>query len=134
MDGHRAVRQLYEGWSVGIVHPVQNEGRTVVETLSYSTMVVADDELLSVDLGQERVLLDMETASYYGLDEVSTRVVMLLETPRSVGSLCAELQDEYEVSEDRCHSDVVGVLGEMLQKKIVRRVNNTSGPHAGAQT
>lgn len=73
----------------------------------------------SCDLGDERVLLNVATGVYYGLDPVGSRVWELLEEPRTVASLARTLREEYEVDEETCERDVVSLLERLLAEGLV---------------
>jgi hypothetical protein len=91
--------------------------------LTASSVVVASRDQLSSDLGGETVLLHMGAGRYYGLDEVGTRVWALIQRPRRVGEVCAEIVAEYEVDAGRCERAVLTLLAEMADAGLVERVD-----------
>lgn len=70
------------------------------------------DEVLSQEVSGETVLLDLEGESYFGLNEVGTRVWQLLHSEPSVAEMLSTLSDEYDVSMAQLESDV----GDLLLK------------------
>ena len=70
------------------------------------------DEVLSQEVNGETVLLDLEGESYFGLNEVGTRVWQLLQSKPTIGETMDTLADEYDVSRKLLESDV----GELLDK------------------
>ena len=91
------------------------------DSLPAAAVLVASRSLLGVDLGDEKVLLDMDSATYFGLDPISSRILDLLDVPRSIAEICATLEVEYAVASERCVSEVTAVLNDMLVKGIVNR-------------
>lgn len=73
----------------------------------------------SCDLGDERVLLNVASGVYYGLDPIGSRVWELLEVPRSVGHLTESLQAEYAVDAATCESDLVALLERLLVEGLI---------------
>ena len=72
------------------------------------------EEVLSQEVNGETVLLDLEGESYFGLDEVGTRVWQLLQAKSTVADTLDTLFQEYDVSQEQLESDV----GELLEKLV----------------
>jgi len=82
--------------------------------LPLSAIVVAAHDVLSSELGSEHVLLNLADGIYYGLDDVGSDIWKLLQTPVSVGDICRAIVETRDVDTERCRSDVVKLLGELL--------------------
>lgn len=87
-------------------------------------MVVAASDVLSSELGSEHVLLNLQDGTYYGLEEVGGDIWKLLQTPIAVADICRSLVDAYDVDPERCREDVLKLLGELAERRLVeiRRV------------
>lgn len=85
-----------------------------------STVMVRSEEPVAVEVDRTVVMMSLAQGMYYGLEGPGPRIWALLEQPRSVTDLCAELAKEYQVSPDTCFTDVVGFLAEMRQAGLVR--------------
>jgi hypothetical protein len=70
------------------------------------------DEVLSQEVNGETVLLDLQGESYFGLNEVGTRIWQLLKIDQTLGEILATLLDEYDTGKEQLENDV----GELLQK------------------
>jgi hypothetical protein len=68
----------------------------------------------------ETVMFSADQGSYFGLDEVGTRVWELLEEPRSIDDVCATLLEEYDVEADTCRRDVAAVVEQLRDAQLVR--------------
>jgi hypothetical protein len=79
-------------------------------TITLDTPVVITRELLASALGEEKVILDMDSGLYYGLDEVGARVWDLLTEPRAPREVCDRIEEEYEVDRDLLESDVLHLV------------------------
>ena len=70
------------------------------------------DGVLSQEVNGETVLLDLEGESYFGLNEVGTRIWQLLQSKQTVVETLNTLSDEYDVDQEQLESD----LDELLLK------------------
>jgi coenzyme PQQ synthesis protein D (PqqD) len=91
--------------------------------------VVASDEQVHTSLGDEAVILGLEDGVYYGLDAVGARLWALLATPRRVSDLVALVMEEFDVGEERCEHDVLALLGELAERRLIREA--PEGGNAG---
>ena len=87
--------------------------------ISEKTIVYRSESLISNNLGEDVVMMDIENGSYYGLESVSASIWKLTESPVSVGSICDKLVDEYDVSLDKCRQEVVTFLNDLIERNIV---------------
>jgi pyrroloquinoline quinone biosynthesis protein D len=53
----------------------------------------------------------------------TTDILHRLETPKALGALAAALAGEYDAPEDTILTDVVGLLGDLVEKGYVRRLD-----------
>lgn len=91
--------------------------------LTPSTTVVSTPDAISSTLGSEEVILDLADGTYYGLDDVGTRVWRLLDTPKRIDALCDALEDEYDVDRATLETDVIALLEEMERRTLIRPVS-----------
>ena len=76
-------------------------------------------EVLSQEVMGETVLLDLEGESYFGLNEVGTRIWQLLQGDSSVGEMLETLSDEYDVSGEQLAADVEKLLQKLKEAGLV---------------
>ena len=57
---------------------------------------------ISKELGDETVLLELDSGSYFGLDAIGTRIWKLINDGKNLNEICDTLLDEYEVSRKDC--------------------------------
>ena len=77
------------------------------------------DEVLSQEVNGETVLLDLEGESYFGLNEVGTRIWQLLQSEQTVAETLNTLSDEYDVSRKQLESDVSELLTRLTEAGLV---------------
>lgn len=70
--------------------------------------------VLFQNMGNEYVLLNMETELYFGLDEVAARFWQLFSDGSDISSAVDKVLTEYEVDRETLEKDLV-VLLEMLE-------------------
>jgi hypothetical protein len=87
--------------------------------ISTSSIVVATKDQVSSDLAGETVLLSMQSAMYYGLDEVGSRIWELVRAPIRVSELRDAITAEYDVEPERCEADVLGFLRELAANGLI---------------
>jgi len=71
------------------------------------------------DLGREAVLLDATSGSYFGLDEVGTRIWRLLAAGETLPAIVAALAGEYDVDEERLAADLQRLVDELAASGLV---------------
>ena len=77
------------------------------------------DEILSQEVNGETVLLDLDGESYFGLNDVGTRIWQLLQSEHSVAGIVDTLSVEYDVSREQLESDVSDLLRKLTEAGLV---------------
>jgi len=77
-----------------------------------------DDTLINVIEG-ESVLLNLKSESYFGLDQVGTRMWTLLTTSDSIQSAFEALLDEYDVGADKLRKDIQEFIEKLIANGLV---------------
>lgn len=85
-------------------------------------IVRRDDRHLTNPLGEETVLLDLQTGDYLGLDPVASTIWAQLKTPQTLVSILARLQEEYEVGEEECRRDTLEFLRRIDSLGLIQRL------------
>lgn len=83
-------------------------------------MIYRDGDWLAAKVGEEIVMMSATKGNYIGLSPVGARIWELLETPRSIESLCRALVDEYEVDAATCRTEVDSFIDTLSQHQAVR--------------
>jgi hypothetical protein len=99
-------------------------------SLALESRVVVSDEQVHTSLGDEAVILGLGDGVYYGLDAVGARVWSLLAAPRQVSEIVAVVTEEFDVGRERCEHDVLALLGELADRRLIRE--ESDGGHAAA--
>lgn len=76
--------------------------------------------LLEAELGEEIVALDAERGQCFGFNATAASIWRHLERPASFGDLSRALREEYDVDEEQCTAGLKALLGELLERGLVR--------------
>ena len=93
--------------------------RKAAADVSPDSVAVRNEAMIFTDLDDIVVMMDPDQGRYYELDPVGARIWSLLETARPVAQLCDVLIEEYDVTPDACHRDVLDFLARAAELGIV---------------
>ena len=79
------------------------------------------DDVVTREVGDETMLLDLASGTYFGLDAVGGRFWQLLEEGKSPGDARDALLEEYEVGADQLERDLENLLAELSANGLVTR-------------
>jgi predicted transcriptional regulator len=83
-----------------------------------STITISK-QVMAQELAGETVLLDLASESYFGLDEVGTRVWQLLQSGKNQPAIVDTLLEEYEVERAKLEQDVAELLNRLSDAGLV---------------
>jgi len=83
-------------------------------------MIHRDGDWLAARVGDELVMMSAAKGNYIGLSEVGARIWELIETPRTIESLCDTLVTEYDVDPATCRAEVDTFLATLGQHHAIR--------------
>lgn len=86
-----------------------------------STTIVARNEsrFLANALGDEIVMMDMDSGDYLGVNSVGSEIWNLLTEPLRVDALVEKLQVIYDVDTTQCEAEVKAFVNKMLEQNMV---------------
>ena len=88
--------------------------------LTLADKVSPSPEVLFQEVGGEAVLLDLASESYFGLDDVGTRIWQLLQDGGDLRGVHQRMLDEYDVEPARLEADLLQHLAELADAGLVR--------------
>jgi hypothetical protein len=83
--------------------------------------------VLHQPLDDETVLLHLTTETYYGLDDIGTRVWQLLGEHGEIDPVVASIVDEYGADEAVVRTDIERFVGELAEAGLIEVAQDT-GP------
>jgi len=76
-------------------------------------------EVLTRQVGDEVVLLDLASGNYFGLEAVGARIWQLLGEARSTASIRDILLAEYDAPADTIEADLQRLVAELISRGLV---------------
>ena len=76
-------------------------------------------QVMARQVGDETVILDLASGTYFGLDPVGARIWQLIGEGRTLAEICATMLEEYEVGRAQLETDVLRLTGELLERGLV---------------
>jgi hypothetical protein len=76
-------------------------------------------EVLTQEVGGETVILDLKSETYFGLDEVGTRIWQLLVDQEDIRTITATMMHEYDVEEDQVEKDIQNLLVKLDEAGLI---------------
>ena len=86
---------------------------------SFAQRVSIPDSVMFRELEGESVILDLDSESYFGLDQIGTRMWQLVTEADSIEAAFDILQEEYEVETDRLRADLTELLEVLLARGLI---------------
>jgi len=80
---------------------------------------IPDDVMFRI-LGGEAVLLNLASGTYFGLDEVGTRMWQLMSEHGSTDKVVEAMLEEYEVAESVLQSDLDKLVKDLTDNGLVK--------------
>ncbi len=87
--------------------------------VDFTQQVSAPDDVLLRVLDGEAVILNLESESYFGLDEVGTRMFTLLTESASIQTAYDVLINEYEVEPAQLKADLTELICKLSENGLV---------------
>ena len=88
-------------------------------TLKQSDVIQLEPSLLYSKVGDEIVLLTIESGKYFKVDAVGSRIWEIIKTPISIENLCGQLVAEYDVSYEQCLRDISPFLEKINRDNLI---------------
>ncbi len=83
------------------------------------TVVVRSAAILDASVGEETVLMSVETGQYYTLKVTSRAIWERLREPVRVRDLCADLANAYEAPLDTVERDTLAFLNHLEAQNMI---------------
>ena len=81
------------------------------------------EDILSQEVNGETVLRDLNGETYFGLNEVGTRIWQLLQAKPTLQDMLGVLLDEYDVSRKQLENDVGDLLTRLAGAGLITRLD-----------
>lgn len=82
-------------------------------------MVSRDQNMIAADVGDEAVILDIQSGYFFQLNRTAARIWALLESQISAGELCAKMAESHSVDPAICRGDVLDFIADMRDRGLI---------------
>ena len=76
-------------------------------------------QVLTRMVGDELVVLNLSTGTYYGLDPIGAKIWENIVEGKSLGEICAQLLQEYDVPVAELESDILQLTGDLAANGLM---------------
>ena len=77
------------------------------------------DHVVTRQVGDETILLNLESGTYFGLDPVGSRFLELLEAGGMLAAVLAKMLEEFDVTEAQLEADLLRLADEMIASRLL---------------
>ena len=77
------------------------------------------DHVMSRQVGDEAVILDLSSGTYFGLDPIGARVWQLLADGANLQQVVTTLLADYEVAQEQLQQDVQALVDDLVTRGLV---------------
>jgi hypothetical protein len=92
----------------------------LTETLTLDSVIIHYSKIISSEIDNESILLNIENNNYYRIPATAKRVWSMLTNPISIAEIIETLLTEYNVSREQCEKDVFAFLNNLLANNLIR--------------
>ena len=87
--------------------------------MNLSDKVSIPTQVMARTVGDETVILDLASGTYFGLDPVGARIWALMGEGRALAEICTTMLEEYEVERKQLEADVLRLAEELAERGLV---------------
>jgi hypothetical protein len=91
-----------------------------VAVIPFDERAFVTPRVLCKDLGEEAILLDLETETYFGLNAVGNRLFKLLTGAGTIREAFDTMLAEYEVPAEVLERDMVALIDDLVGRGLLR--------------
>lgn len=88
--------------------------------ITSETILCQTDDLISTDLGEEKLMLSMERGRYFGVNEVGKMIHDRCDGKTTLGDIVDELVQEFEVERPECETTVLQFASQLVSEGLLR--------------
>jgi hypothetical protein len=89
------------------------------EMLTRDARLKIPEQVVTRQVGDETVLLNLESGTYFGLDPVGSRFLELLQAEGALVAAMDRMLEEFEVNEAQLEADLLQLADEMLASGLL---------------
>ena len=87
--------------------------------MNLTDKVTIPTQVMARQVGDETVILDLASGTYFGLDPVGARIWQLMGEGQTLALVCDVMLEEFEVTRETLEADVLRLVIELQAKGLV---------------
>ena len=87
--------------------------------MDLDTKLTIPPQVMSRLVGEETVLLDLASGTYFGVDGVAQRIWELIAEGKSLGQTADVIVFEFDVDEARARADVLAFVSDLVERGLL---------------
>ena len=87
--------------------------------MNLNDKVVIPPQVMARKVGEETVILDLASGTYFGLNPVGARIWELLGEGKTLAQICDTMLSEFEVTRDELERDVVDLVQQLQVRQLI---------------
>lgn len=87
--------------------------------MDLNSSCVVSPQAIAKKVGDETVILDLASGTYFGLDPVGARVWQLITDGKKLSEICTVMLEEYEVSQGDIERDALALAQDLADKGLI---------------
>lgn len=88
--------------------------------ITTGSILCQSDDLLSSDLGTEKLMMSMERGRYFGVNEVGKIIHDRCDGKTTLGKIVDELVSEFEIGRQECEATVLQFSSQLVSEGLLR--------------
>jgi hypothetical protein len=88
-----------------------------------SIKYIQNKKVIQSKIGEEVVMLDIDSGFYFGLNSVASIIWGKLEKEITFDDMISDLLEEYNIDRSTCENETKIFLDQLLEKKIIKEVS-----------
>lgn len=76
-------------------------------------------QVMAREVGNETVILDLASGTYFGLDPVGAQIWQLMAEDKTLAEVCEAMLATYEVSREDIERDVLKLAQDLSEKRLI---------------
>jgi hypothetical protein len=87
--------------------------------MNMSDKITIPAQVMARQVGDETVILDLASGTYFGLDPVGARIWQMMTECKTLSEICDVLLDEYDVPREVLERDILRLLQELNTQNLI---------------
>ena len=87
--------------------------------MNLTDRVTIPTQVIARQVGEDTVILDLASGTYFGLDPTGARIWQLLTERKTLDEVCTAMLTEYDVTPEAIKKDVICLAEELRAKQLI---------------